>query len=153
MAAPVRCSWLGIDRSLVASARAVKISWYIILLLLFLTARAKVFLPGQVWCRHGGCTVNVDGLIAATEIRLLNAVSWNDHHILRSRSPHTVQRSITLRPTFIILNYCAKTTGISFLGLFINTVIPCPSLRLGPNCKQLFPVQYLMSLFVLSRNI
>ena len=40
VAAPGRCSWQVIDRSLVAAARAVKISWYIMLLLPLLTARA-----------------------------------------------------------------------------------------------------------------
>ena len=56
MAAPVHCSCQGIDRSLVALARAVKISWYIILLLPHLTARAaawaKVFLPGTFALAH-----------------------------------------------------------------------------------------------------
>ena len=58
VAARVRCSWQGIDRSLVASARAIKISCYIMLLLPLLTARAEGFLPGHllwhalVWRRH-----------------------------------------------------------------------------------------------------
>jgi len=62
LAAPVCCSWQGLDRSLAAAAKAVKISWYKILLLQLLTARAtartKVFLPwhlpwhGLVWRRY-----------------------------------------------------------------------------------------------------
>ena len=56
--APVICSRQGIDRSLVAPARAVKIFWYEILLLPLLTARAEAFLPGYLpwlallWRRH-----------------------------------------------------------------------------------------------------
>ena len=48
VAAPVRCSWQGVDRSLVALTKAVKISLYKIILLPLLTARVEVFLPGQM---------------------------------------------------------------------------------------------------------
>ena len=79
---------------------------------------------------------DMDGLIDAVEVRLLNAVSRNEFHILHFLSPPTVQRSINLRPRIHDfrqphLNNIFKTIGISFLGLFINIVIPCPSLHLG----------------------
>lgn len=61
MAAPVGCSWQGIERSLVALARTFKISWYMILSLPILTVMRYFTLQGVprhlpwyalVWRRH-----------------------------------------------------------------------------------------------------